>query len=311
MTHYLRRGDGEKNGWLMGAIKHNPEGLLLLAAGAALLLRSAGPSRASESFRRSEEFGRADGSQDWKPRARAGGNEWNVGERLSEAAEGAREYASDIAEKVSETASSYASSVSSYADEALGAASEHSRRITRQAQSTVQDTVDYVLQEQPLAVALVGLAAGAAVAAAFPATKVEKRTLGPAGERVRDAAVTTGEQLKEATVKAGERLMSAADERGLNSDGLTEVARDVGDSFSSALSGEESQTKSQSSGGSSPVQKVQSSGTSRSDQSQGSRGAGSAQSSGQPSKEGAPSIKRGSGSSESHPRDPSGKRGRR
>jgi len=102
-----------------------------------------------------------------------------------------------------------------------------------------------------LTVALVGAAAGAAVAAAFPASDLENRTLGPTGERLRDAAGRAGEQLKDAATKAGQRLAAAADERGLNTEGLKEVARDVGETFSSALEGEEAnqitQPKSQSS----------------------------------------------------------------
>jgi len=107
------------------------------------------------------------------------------------------------------------------------------------------------VQEQPLTVALVGAAAGAAVAAVFPATDLENRTLGPTGERLRDAAGRTGEQLKDAATKAGQRLAAAADERGLNTEGLKEVARDIGETFSSALEGEDAnqntQSKSQSS----------------------------------------------------------------
>ena len=56
-----------------------------------------------------------------------------------------------------------------------------------------------MLREQPLAVALAGLAAGAAVAAAFPRTEPENRTLGPAHDALTKAAA-----------KAGENLMGAA-----------------------------------------------------------------------------------------------------
>ena len=85
-----------------------------------------------------------------------------------------------------------------------------------QAQSTFQSTMNRVLQDQPLVVALAGMAAGAAVAAAFPTTDFEKGTLGPLGEQVSDAASRMGEQFKEATVKAGEKLKNVVDEKGLN-----------------------------------------------------------------------------------------------
>ena len=108
----------------------------------------------------------------------------------------------------------------------------------RAAQSSLQEVAQHVLQEQPLAVALAGFAAGAAVAAAFPSTDVEKRALGPTGQRLKDTAGRVGEHLKEAGAQAGQSLMDAAEERGLTSEGLKEVAREVGDAFSGALSGE-------------------------------------------------------------------------
>jgi hypothetical protein len=120
------------------------------------------------------------------------------------------------------------------------AASDQSRRVVRQAQSSLESTTEYVLEEQPLAIAIVGLAAGAAVAAAFPPTDVERRVLGSTGERLREATDKVTERFKDAGTQAGERLVNAAEERGLTAEGLKEVARDVGSTFSATLSGDES-----------------------------------------------------------------------
>jgi hypothetical protein len=139
---------------------------------------------------------------------------------------------------VSETASAYASAASDYADTAARAVAEQSRRVARQAQSGFEHTTQYVLQDQPLAIAVMGLVAGAAVAAAFPSTEVERRALGPAGERLSDAAGKATDRLKDAGTQAGERLMAAADERGLTKEGLKELARDVGGTFTDAIRGE-------------------------------------------------------------------------
>jgi hypothetical protein len=94
-----------------------------------------------------------------------------------------------------------------------------------------------VLREQPLAVAAAGLAAGAAIAAVFPSMEIEERTLGRAGESLRDAAQKARERVKDATVKPGEPLKDAAEERGLTSEGLKDLAGDVADTFTSAVSG--------------------------------------------------------------------------
>jgi hypothetical protein len=236
--------------WLIGAVKKHPEGLLLLAAGCALLLRSSGSS-ARTTGRQQQPHG-SDGRLEPEGSAsdRQVPGDWKLGEGLSHAAESAQGYASRVTDKVSEAASAYASSAADYASSAAGhaagyvgdarrAVSEQSGRIARQAQSTLQDSINRVVQEQPFAVALAGLAAGAALAAAFPATDIEKRTLGPAGERMAEAAEQFRERLREGAAKAGEQLTAAAEERGLNADGIKEVAREAAGAFGSAFSGEQ------------------------------------------------------------------------
>jgi len=244
MSSYgVREGTGAGE-WIMGTVTRNPEGLLLLAAGVALLMRSGrGPSvrRNSLPDRRNEgqyRAGREDSASGISERVTGAAR--RAGEYVSGATERAGEYLSEATDKVSETAGSYASSASEYANEAARIAAERSRRMADQ----VRDTADYLVREQPWAVALTGLLAGAAVAAAFPSTRLERRTLGEVGERLRSAAGTMGEQVMEAGMQAGERLSEVAEERGLTSEGLKQAARDVGETFSSALAGKESSTQS-------------------------------------------------------------------
>jgi hypothetical protein len=135
------------------------------------------------------------------------------------------------------SATEYAGSASEYAEQAGQMVGEQSKRIARQTQTAFQSTVNRVLQDQPLAIAIVGLAAGAAVAAAFPTTSIEQQTLGPLGDEVTERAERFGGQLKEATLKAGEKLNSAADERGFNADGIKEVATEIAGAFSDTMSG--------------------------------------------------------------------------
>jgi hypothetical protein len=223
--------------WLMKAAQRNPEGLLLLAAGAALLMRSSATFLGSDSRpnrHKRRQQGRP-GGQHVTQEHDAG---WTDG--VTRAAETARDYASDVTGRVTETASSYASAVGDYASETGRAVSQQSARYARQAQSTVSDTVSHVVQEQPLALVLAGLAAGAAVAAAFPPTDIERRTLGQAGEKLTGYASQARDQLRDATYAAGERLVSSVEERGLSTDSLKDVARDVAGSFSDGFSGESS-----------------------------------------------------------------------
>ena len=231
MTYHSHRdaqGTGDR---ILGALKSNPEGLLLLAAGCALLLRSGATGRTHAHERLGlTGTGREPTSENYGPRQTGAG----ISETISQAADSARDYAADVSKTVSDKASTYASAAGEYADDAW----RQSERFVGQARDTVKDTINRVLQEQPLALAVVGLAAGAAVAAAFPATAVERRTLGAAGERLTDAAASAGQQLGQAASKAGERLMDAADQRGLNTEGLKEVASHVAGAFGSAFTDE-------------------------------------------------------------------------
>jgi hypothetical protein len=156
---------------------------------------------------------------------------------LSRAADSAAQYASDIKDRVSDAASSYTEAAADFAQDARRNVSEETSRLTRQAQSTLESGMNRVLREQPLALVMAGLAAGVAVAAVFPTTEIEERTLGPAGESVRQAAGKAAERVKDAAGKAGERLKSAAEERGLTTEGLKEIAGEVSDTFTNAVSG--------------------------------------------------------------------------
>jgi hypothetical protein len=237
----------------MSAVKKNPEGLLLLAAGCALLMRS-GSASAQGSSQGSGQYQRYSGSQTGYG---GGGQDWRMRGGMSRAADTAREYASDVGktlsdtadnvgktlsekadrvgQTLSETADRYVSAAGEYAEDARQTIMDQSSRIAGQAQSMIER----IVREQPLAVAIAGLAAGAAVAATFPATRFERETLGPARKRLSEAASDAGERLGEAASAAGERLMAAAEEKGLNKEGLKEVAGDAADTFKKSFSGED------------------------------------------------------------------------
>jgi hypothetical protein len=250
--------------WVVDAMRRRPEAFLLMAAGCALLMRTGRRPVGSVAARMA--------MADQGPR-RADGGSSRIGERLNEAGEAVAGYASEVADKVSGTTRAYASNVadtvtdyaetarrtvsgyaddarrtvsgyaedarrtaSGYAEDARRNLSETSDRLMGQAETTYR-TASETIREQPILVAALGLAAGAAIAALFPATEVERRTLGVAREALADAAAETGENLMRAAGKAGDRLKEAAAERGLDAEGLTDMAKDVAASFTSAASG--------------------------------------------------------------------------
>jgi hypothetical protein len=235
MSHDIYADDFSQAGSrLLGAARRNPEALLLLAAGCCLLMRSGGSLFKGTSGPRYDDTGHAHRA-DFR-RVSPGPASSSVREGLSRAADAAGEYASDIKDRVSDAASSYTEAATDLAQDAGRSVSEHTSRLTRQAQSTLESGMNRVLREQPLAVVMAGLAAGAAVAAMFPTTEIEDRTFGAAGKSLRQAAGKAADRVKDAAGKAGERLKNAAEERGLTTEGLKEVAGEVTDTFTKAVS---------------------------------------------------------------------------
>jgi hypothetical protein len=256
MSSYSDRDAYSQTGdWLLGAMRRNPEALLLMAAGCCLMMRSG-----RSSSRMGARVARARDEWDYQTsrassqmhHASASAREGfsRASESATDTAESAVGYASQVKDRISDTASSYADSVANFADDARRRVADGSARLKQQTQATVQSSMQRVLREQPLAVAIAGLAAGAAVAALFPMTEIEDRALGGAREKLKDVAEEAGEKVMNAAGKAGERLKSAAEERGLTSEGLKEVAGEVADTFKDAMSGKDEERHGASPGGS-------------------------------------------------------------
>jgi hypothetical protein len=71
----------------------------------------------------------------------------------------------------------------------------------------------------------------------FPSTDVENRSLGGAHDALTSAVDQAGKTVMGAANKAGEHLKAAAEEKGLTSQGLKDLAGDVADTFTSAVAG--------------------------------------------------------------------------
>jgi hypothetical protein len=111
-----------------------------------------------------------------------------------------------------------------------------SKQLIQDTNAAVGDTLQRVVKTQPFAVALAGLAAGAAVAAVFPMTQVEKQAFAPAVDKISESAQHLGSQIKDAAGKAGEKLTELAEDRGLNSEGIKSAVGEVAGSFRDSLS---------------------------------------------------------------------------
>jgi hypothetical protein len=176
--------------WFLNTVQRKPEALLLIAAGCALLMRSGGSLTGIWSASNSPA----------PPQNRPG----FVRGAVPDSAGG---YASKVADTVSEYSDNARQTVSDYAEGARRGISDSSDWVRTQAESTYR-TASEALRDQPILVAGLGLAAGAALAAFFPTTEVERR----AGAALAAKASEVGDQVLAAAERAGERARDTVKE---------------------------------------------------------------------------------------------------
>jgi hypothetical protein len=216
---------GEAGDWLVETITRKPEAFLVLAAGCALLLRGNVGSTPS----RSDRLADTEEEDESGPQARNGRRRSPlraVRRSVADAAEAAGEYAHEVTDRAYAKASSYASAASEYASDSGRYVSRRASRVSRRAQSAAGQA----LNRQPLAVALLGLAAGAAVAALLPPTEIEERALRPARDALDEAAARMAGNVKDAAGEAAERL-----QQGMK-DSVKDVAWDAAKTFVAGVS---------------------------------------------------------------------------
>ncbi|MCC6204347.1 MAG: hypothetical protein IT533_05105 [Hyphomicrobiales bacterium] len=204
---------------VVAAAKRSPEGALLFAAGCALLMRGVGA--AAHRLRGEEDLPRATG----RARRRGRHPEEDDARGLFGVT---RAYASDVAGRMAHSAEEAVS----YADDARRAAAQRTGEAMRGVRGGASDAVDRMLAQQPLTVGLIGIAAGALIAAALPGSRVERRAFAPVGERIGEAADDARRRLKRAADRTRRRAAEVAEEHGLTPDGLKEAALDVAEAFS-------------------------------------------------------------------------------
>ena len=179
MQEHSGRSDGGLADFVSDTMRHRPEALLLMAAGAALMLTRGRGFGLSELW--SGAGSRSDAAQ-------------GVGERIHAAAHSATHLASDMRERMGEQVDDLRESVSDYAERAAHRAQEKREALTRRtgaaierARAGMQENIDYMLREQPLALGAVSLLAGMAIGAALPRTALEADAIGLAREPRRTA----------------------------------------------------------------------------------------------------------------------------
>lgn len=205
-------------------IRAMPAPLLLVGAG-LLLARQTGNTEgeqlrahaqqgaevASQAFDSVTESARA-GLHDARDQARGGIDA--VKEHVSGAADALQERVMGVAEDAKAAAS-----------DALDSVTERAGDMMNQTRTAVSATWD----QNPLLVAGIGLAIGAFIAAAFPATETEEKLFGDTSDALRRQAEGVAAKGIDAAKSAVEGVAAAAGEQGLTVDGLTSLGQELTD----------------------------------------------------------------------------------
>ena len=154
-----------------------------------------------------------------------------IGDRLSETATAARSMSSEAVAAASDMMSAgYRSGA-----EMAGRAGEQMVHAGQRTQETFVDTV----QRHPMIVAAVGLAIGAAIASAFPATRREEQLFGAAGGEFKKKATALALEGVDAAKTAAEEVyqdtLRYAKDQGLSSEGVQQAAKNIGEKVNTVI----------------------------------------------------------------------------
>lgn len=173
---YMRDHGGELTRNVGDTVKQNPIPVLLTAAGLAWLITSSIRSRSSSSEMYSPEY-----DEPGEPGLRE-----RLGEKLHEGREMLGEKLHTGADGAKRRWRSSRTAASGRASQVMNATRTRAQR----AQMRAHEMVD----EQPLVLGALAVAAGAIVGAALPITQYENRTVGPVRDRTLDKAKEAGER---------------------------------------------------------------------------------------------------------------------
>ena len=245
MTQFRGIDPISDDNWLMTKVKQNPEAFLVLAAGCALLLRaggsrSRGSNPRSERLERPEPLGRHARSDDRRSAQCCGrppGSRQGHRCRSLRKGFGLRRVPVRPCQRNLRTSGRLRVCLSDQASDWGRSVADETARMSARARSSMQDGLGRMVKEQPFAVAALGIAVGAAVAAFLPPTQAEQDALRPFGEAAANAVNSGVNQIKDAVSATGDQLKDAAQRRGLNAEGIKDMAREATQTFTDKLGG--------------------------------------------------------------------------
>jgi hypothetical protein len=151
-----------------------------------------------------------------------------IGAAVTDGAQHLRETAAGMSDAASQTAKAVASKVADLAgatSRMSGDESDGSAAPREHAMSSLRQKFEEMLDRQPLALAVLGVAAGTALASAFPTTEVEDRVVGSTGAQIKDHLQDATDVVVDRMGKALEGAVDEAVAQGLTPEAIEEAAK--------------------------------------------------------------------------------------
>jgi hypothetical protein len=204
------------------AAQNNPLSTALIGMGAVWLFASR--TRHGEDLIRRIRIDRLpDAARDAWEGTRSNFRPERVREAARSASNAVRDRGEEVADQVADAGKRFARAAADYADDLPDRASSLFE--------DARDNLGEMFRSQPLAIGAVGLAIGAAIAAALPTTETEAEYLGETSDFVKDkASELAGEGVERATEVGAKVAKAVADEarqQGLTTEGLEAAATDL------------------------------------------------------------------------------------
>ena len=187
-SHYVGAASNRTLTMMMERAKQNPIPLALMGLGLAWMLvgrRRAARPHAYEAY---DAYDAYDGvGQPSRGGSRLRGRVEGAVDAAKDAFEGAKDRISDAVDHAKDGLADVRTHAAEGAEVAKGrahalaqSAQDRAGQLSRQAQARYRE----VLDAEPLVIGAIGLAVGAAMGAALPATSLERRSIGPTGDKV-------------------------------------------------------------------------------------------------------------------------------
>ena len=208
------------------AVRKNPLSAALIGMGVLWLFTGGRPAERAGDFVRSSGLDRlpdAAGNAFDAARSTLRSGTDALGERVTSASGFVKDGVADALDAATRYGREYSDTASEYVASIPGSGAEIF--------DTVRSNLSEVFRTQPLALGAIGIAIGAGIAAALPATEIEADYLGETSDTVKaKAAQFAAEQTDRVTSVAGnvaEAVMKEAATQGLTLEGAKTAARDI------------------------------------------------------------------------------------